>query len=224
MTEVKITNACQIRFEYRWLTENFMCLRAPYVQENQKKCPFTVLPSSGFIDAGQTTVFQVRFTPDEVDDFRATLICEIPYLSHMPPPKVNVTGISRRPLCHVDVQTSDYLSGGRRHPDYTTPLPEDVKVIEIFARGLNCRATKKFAIINPTAASYEVFWTLISDSSGGELRCDTPNAFISSGRKHLASFTYCPTTVKTNEAYFEFRIPEHNVIVPLLVVGRIMPS
>jgi hydrocephalus-inducing protein len=183
-----------------------------------------VLPSSGFIEAGQSTVFRVQFSPEEVDDFKAVLLCDIPYLSQLPPLRINVSGFSRRPLCHFNAQLSDYISGGRRHPDYTFPLPADIKVIEIFATAVGMRTQKRFEILNPTGNAYEIEWTVLHDTSNGQVTCETANAFVSSGRKHMATFSYIPASVKTVETYFEFQIPEHHVRVPLLVVGRIIPA
>lgn len=220
--ECKITNTSQIRFEYQWIVTQFHCLRSDYAATN--KPPFNVFPTSGFIEAGHSTVFKVKFTPEEVDDFTATLICDIPYLTQMKPPSIKVTGFSRRPLCHFNVDMSDYISAGRRHPDYTEELPDDVKVIEIFSPSVGTRSTKKFEIINPTASPYQVNWTIDYDASGGALFCDTPSAVVSSGKRHMASFTYLPTSVKTLEKLYEFHIPEHNVRIPFLVVGRIMPN
>jgi hydrocephalus-inducing protein len=222
MAEAKVTNISQIRFEYRWILEKLDCLRTDYAREHV--LPFSVLPTSGYIEAGQSTTFQVSFAPEEVDDFKAVLLCDIPFLSQMQPLRIQVTGFSRRPLCHFNAVFCDYISGGRRHPDYTYPLSDDVKVVEIFAKGVGARTLKKFDIINPTSAAYEIIWTLINDSANGQVNCEIPNAIVSSGRRHVATFSYLPTSVKTVEALFEFHIPEHNVRVPLLVVGRIMPA
>ncbi|OHT01013.1 hypothetical protein TRFO_07679 [Tritrichomonas foetus] len=222
VVECKLTNTSMIRFEYQWIVAKLQCLRTEYGRGN--KPPFYVQPNSGYIEAGQSTTFKVKFAPEEVDDFSAVLICDIPYLSQMKPPEIVVTGFSRRPLCHFNVEMSDYISSGRRHPDYTQELPEDVKVIEIFSPAVGSRSTKKFDIINPTSAPYEIAWSVVYDTSHGSIFCDTPNAFVSSGKKHVASFTYLPSSVKTVEKLFEFQIPEHNVRVTMLIVGRIMPN
>ena len=220
--ECKITNTSTIRFEYQWIVTQFRALRTDYA--SQHKIPFQVFPTSGYIGAGQSTTFKVKFSPEEVDDFSAVLLCDIPFLTQMDPPKISVNGFSRRPLCHFNVETSDYISGNRRHPDYVQELPEDIKVIEIFSPAIGTRSTKRFEIINPTSSSYEVYWSIIYDTSGGSIYCDNPSAFISSGKRYLASFTYLPTSVKTFETLFEFQIPEHNIHIPILVVGRIMPA
>jgi hydrocephalus-inducing protein len=222
MAEAKITNISQSRFEYRWIVEKLDCLRTNYAREHVS--PFSVCPTSGYIEAGQSTTFSVSFAPEEVDDFKGVLLCDIPFLSQMPPLRIHMTAFSRRPLCHFNAVLSDYISGGRRHPDYTYPLRDDVKVIEIFAKGVGARTLNKFDIVNPTSAVYEIVWTLTNDSADGQINCEIPNAFVSSGRRHVATFSYLPTSVKTVEALFEFQIPEHNIRIPLLLVGRIIPA
>jgi hypothetical protein len=38
------------------------------------------------------------------------------------------------------------------------------------------------------------------------------------------SFSYTPVSVKTVEVQFEFSIPEFEITIPVLLVGRIMPN
>jgi hydrocephalus-inducing protein len=221
-TELRVSNPSSIRFEYHWIIQKLECLRTAYATLHGS--PFSVLPMSGFIEAGQTTIFRVQFSPEEVSDFRAELYCDIPFLSQLPQLKVHVSGFSRRPLCHFNAPLSDYISAGRRHPDYTFPLPTDVKVIELFAATVGLRAQKRFEILNPTGSPYEIQWIMLTDTSNGQVTCETANAFVSSGRKHMATFSYIPVSVKTVESLFEFQIPEHHVRIPILVVGRIIPA
>jgi hydrocephalus-inducing protein len=181
-----------------------------------------VQPNSGFIDPGQETNFQVQFAPEEVDDFSATLVCEIAHITKgTEPPSIQVSGRSKRPLCHFNLETSDYLTAGRRRPDYGDPLPDDIRVIELFSKGIGQKTRKRFEIINTTETPYEIGWLSKSDQT--VITCETPTAIISSGRRHVASFSYAPTSVKTVESLWEFQIIEFGVKVPLLVVGRIMP-
>ena len=202
--------------------KDLVALKTNYVEMNGS--PFKVLPESGFVEPGATAVFRIVFSPLEVDDFSAKLVCQIPYLAQeQSPPIVNITGFSRRPLCHFDVTMSDYISAGRRHPDYTYPLPDGIKVMEIFSGKVGLRNIKKFAIINATNEPYETRWINISDNSNGAIACITPQALISSGKKYQMSFSYTPASVKTVESLWEFQIPAHQISVKLLVVGRIMP-
>ena len=231
ISTVTMTNTCGIRFDYSWNTSVFGSLRTDYAQT--MKSPFSVEPNSGFIEPGETQTFNVMFSPIEVDDFNSHLTCDIKHLVKQQPPEIYVTGRSRRPLCHFNLITSDYLSAGRRHPDYTSSLPENVKVIELFSKGIGQKVNKKFEIINTTEEPYEINWTqsalyddyndessLIPDKS---IVCEIQHAMISSGKRHTAIFSYTPTTLKTIESLWEFKIPEYGVSIPLLVVGKILP-
>jgi hydrocephalus-inducing protein len=220
--DVKVTNPSLIRFEYTWSVLKFESLRTDYAAT--RRPPFTIQPSSGYIDAGQGTTFRVNFKPEEVDDFTATLRMNIPFLSPMDPPSIFVSALSRRPLCHFNVEMSDYLSAGRRHPDYTEPLPEGVKVIELFSPAVGVRRFKRFEIVNPTSSPYEIEWRMKNEVDKSPIECQTREAFVSSGKRYLLSFSYTPVSVKTLEVQFEFSIPEHHVAIPVLVVGRIMPN
>jgi hydrocephalus-inducing protein len=181
-----------------------------------------VEPAAGYIEAGATTLFKVKFTPLEVDDFTAQLWCDIPYLTGEPP-VIHLTALSRRPLCHFNVDLSDYISAGRRHPDYTYKVPDDIKVIELFSRGLGVRTLKRFELINPTARPYEVQWKYIGEGKS-PIFCETQHGLLSSGKRSFAVFGYIPVSVKTVESLWEFQIPEQSMSVQFLFVGRIMPQ
>jgi hydrocephalus-inducing protein len=219
MVECRLSNNAQIRFDYNWRVSKFISLRTNYAQT--RPSPFSIEPVSGYIEAGATTVFKVRFKPLEVDDFTAQLCCDIPFLSQSDPPVISVSGLSRRPMCHFNVELSDYLTGGRRHPDYTYPLPSDIKVIELFAKGVGHKTLKRFELINPTASPYEVSWRYIGEGQT-PMSCETPNGLISSGKRSLVIFGYLPVSVKTVESLWEFQIPEQSIRVQFLFVGRIM--
>ena len=216
----RMVNTSQIRFDYNWRVENFRSLRTNYAETREPA--FSISPSSGYIEAGQSTTFYIAFEPQEVDDFTAFLRCEIPFLSQMPAPTIYVSGFSRRPLCHFNVVLSDYISAGRRHPDYTDPLPEGIRVIELFSNGIGKVAKKRFEVINPTSSSYEINWKPASNAKSS-ITCDSPAALVSSGKRYSVSFSYLPTSVKTVESQWIFQIPEHQVSVPFLFVGRILP-
>jgi hydrocephalus-inducing protein len=219
VAECRLTNASQIRFDYSWRIAKFVSLRTNYAQVRVP--PFAVEPVSGYIESGATTTFKVNFTPLEVDDFTAELRCDIPFLSQSDPPVVGLSGLSRRPLCHFNVELSDYLSAGRRHPDYTSPLNLDMKVIELFAKGVGYKTLKRFELINPTASPYEVNWRYIGEGPT-PIFCETPDGLISSGKRSMVIFGYLPVSVKTVESLWEFQMPEQSVRVQFLFVGRIM--
>lgn len=220
-SEVKITNPTTIRFDYSWRIAEFKSLRSEYVSSHGY--PLKVTPHTGFIEPGGSTVFSITFAPMEVDDFTANLVCDIPFIQ-TPPPSVRVTGLSRRPLCHFNVQLSDYLT--RRHPDYTYKLPNDVKVIEIFAKKVGAKAMYRFEVINPTSSPYEVTFSRVDNGEplSSKVNCETPNALLSSGKRFSAAFSFVPDSHKTIESLWEFKIGGHDGVVTILVVGRIMPQ
>jgi hydrocephalus-inducing protein len=217
----KIQNPSQIRFEYSWITTQFGGMRTNYALVHGS--PFAIVPTSGFIEAGQTTIFEASFSPEEVDDFSAHMRCEIPFLGQTEPPSVYMWGRSRRPVCHFNIKMSDYISAGRRHPNYTDPLPDGVKVIEMFSHKIGERTVSKFEIINTTEAPYEIVWQRTGSNDDSVIQCNTPRAVISSGKRHTASFSFTPVSVKTLESLWHFSVPEHEIRVYLLIVGRIMP-
>lgn len=223
IVEVNMHNTSQVRFEYSWSHKDFVALR----QGNGPNIhfPFSIEPRTGYIDSGSTTKFRVIFSPEEVDDFNAVLHCDVPYLTNSKPPQILVSGFSRRPLCHFDIQMSDYISAGRRHPEYKYKIPDDIKVIEIFSPSVNTRVNKKFELINPTSTPYEVTWTRVKiegEQKDKAIVCDTPNVLVSSGKRYPVSFSYIPQSAKTIESRWEFQIPEHNVSVQFLIVGRVI--
>lgn len=217
---ITLKNTCNIRFEYGWRTLHFISHQSNYSAVNRS--PFSVLPKTGIIEPGFSTTFKVCFTPEEVDDFNATLQCEIPFLSQMDPPRIEVSGFSRRPLCHFNVNLSDYISAGRRHPDFVFPLPEDIRVVELFSSGVGKKAVKKFEILNTTSHPYEIVWTQNKEYSNESISCETLKGCISSGTGYSISFSFLPKSAKTVESLWSFAIPEHKIQIPFLFVGRIM--
>jgi hydrocephalus-inducing protein len=218
--QISLKNTSQIRMEYTWRTTNFESLKTAYA--STYKCPFSVMPMSGYIDAGKTGTFTVAFIPEEVDDFTAVLRCDVPLLFLATPPEITVTGFSRRPICHVDAELSDYLSAGRRHPDYVYPLPDGVRVIEMLSNGVGVLSRRKFEIINTTQSAYEIVWKRVKEHTTPMICCEVPQACVPSGHRHVASFTYNPTSVKAVESLWMFTIPSHEITVHFLIVGRNM--
>ena len=215
--DVKVTNTCQIRMEYTWIVQKFESLRSDYCLT--RPSAFSIEPSTGFIEAGQSTTFHVLFAPMEVDDFVCVMKCNIPYLSLSDPPKINLNGLSRRPLCHFNVKVSDYLE--RRHPDFTYELPNDVKVIELFSSGIGTKKIFKLEVVNPTAAPYDTNWSIVNDNSNGAITIENNSALLSSGKRYLFFVSFVPNSAKLVESLWEFSIPEHEIKIPFLFVGRI---
>lgn len=145
------------------------------------------------------------------------------FLVNLEPPTILVSAYSKRPLCHIQTDGSDYLTAKRRPPDYKYPIPEDIRVIEIFSKRVNVSVTKKFEVINPTSNSYEIAWIENPEYNSPCIQCDNLNVTISGGKRMLMSFTYTPSSLRPIEAIWEFDILSHNIRIPILFVGRVMP-
>lgn len=216
---VKLTNTSYVRYEYRWRIARFQSLRTEYSLTHEP--PFMIHPSSGYIEPGTHVMLQVKFAPLEVDDFVAKFVCEIPNLTDQDPPSITVTGLSKRPLCHFTVETSDYLK--RRHPDYKNKLPNEIRVVEIVATEVNKKVAKLIEFINPTSSPYSIQWTHIGDTPS-PITCEATNSLVSGGKKILISFSYTPVSMKIVESRWDFTIQEHNLRVPFLFVGKVVPK
>ena len=254
VSEVEIKNVSSIRFDYTWVTNKYDALRGGREFTSSHSSPFSVLPTTGFIPAGESQIFNIRFTPVEVDDFSSNLWMDVPYLEQQMQnlqqqvisphpgttkdqlkeqkeilenlqdyPEIFVSGYSQRPLVHFDVDLSDYITAGRRHPNYNYPIPDDIRVIELFSSGIGKTSCKKIKIINPTSNPYEITWDEDNEHNSPAITCDSTRALVSSGKTYTISFSYKPTSLKAVESLWSFAIPEHNVTIPFLIVGKIMP-
>ncbi|EAY09922.1 hypothetical protein TVAG_481960 [Trichomonas vaginalis G3] len=221
-TPIEINNQSKIAVRYMWKVINYSTM------DGEKRCPFSVDPYTGIIPSNTVKSFDVVFSPTAVDDcscdicvvFGDEAIETFEKMSHDDLQFINVTGLSRRPICHFDVKQSDYLN--RRHPDYTYHLPEDVKVVEVSSKEVGEKAQLKFGIMNTTNMMYESYWHLVSGQDA--ISCETPIQIISSNRRYEMIFDFTPTSVKTIETLWEFKVPQHNVCVPFLIVGKVIPQ
>jgi hypothetical protein len=218
IAEFHLKNTSQVRFRFEWLADKFEALRTDYAKNFES--PFVIRPADGAIEPGHTATFRVEFFPVEVDDFRAVASCDIPGVAQPQSPQVTLVGFSKRPVCHVAAELSDYLSAGRRHPDYTYDLPVDIRVIELFGIGIGQQVRRKFEVLNTTELAYEVFWKEDREHGNKAITCETERVFVSSGQHFMVSFVYRPSTRKLVEAVWHFTIPSHDVTTALLIVGR----
>ena len=221
--DVKMTNQCQIKFEFYWRDADYQAARTDYA--SQHKAPFDIVPRHGFIEPVSSQMFKVIFAPEEVDDFAGRLICDIPFNTGQSP-IINVSGLSRRPIIYFNVEQSDYLS--RRYPSYIKAVPAETRIVEIAVSSNHAGKTNhlKFDVVNTTSQPYEFSWTKSSTVVDGEeskaIVCETPCGMISGGKKVVMNFSFTPGQQRTVEANYEFLIPSLGVRVPFLVVGRIV--
>ena len=214
---VNITNTCSIKFGFKWFAT---------VPEEIKTAdgtpPFTIEPSEGVIEPGTSTKFAITYAPTTIGNFQSKLVCDVPSLSIHEDPTVFVSGSSRRPVCHIVCDASDYLL--RRHPDYSYDIPPGTRVLEIFSKGVNISSSKIVEVMNTMETAYDAVWTQMNETYDEKsITCDQTIAIISSGKSLRTSFTYRPTKARTVESLWKLSIPSTNTYAYILVVGRIMP-
>ncbi|KAJ3206444.1 hypothetical protein HDU82_004517 [Entophlyctis luteolus] len=186
-------------------------------------CPFSVTPSSGSIEAGESESIAVKFSPLEDGVFNFKLVGKMQNLpKDTKPISIKLIGASLRPFCHFELEESDYLTGDRRNPDIGNSevplnLPQQTKVIEFGSCGVKVRNTKRFYIVNPTNFSYEFEWSTSSTLDQKIFRCVTPRGTVASNKKFEIVF---PEVIDVKESFWTFSILDHNISIPFLLVGH----
>ncbi|XP_013359426.1 PREDICTED: hydrocephalus-inducing protein homolog isoform X2 [Chinchilla lanigera] len=190
--------------------------------------PFSVEPSSGIVPVGKTQRIKVKFSPLDTGNFESNLFCQIP---NLPPgqqgPVLVAKGKSSLPICHFDLKDSDYIRGLQRSSELrvsgTGPLDPNTRVIEFNAVGIGGKNLQTFTILNPTNSSYSFCWTSEESESlqnPSAFTCLTEKGYIHPEKKAEIVFQFMPSHLDITEALWTFLIPEHNISVPFLLVGR----
>ncbi|XP_004431871.1 PREDICTED: hydrocephalus-inducing protein homolog [Ceratotherium simum simum] len=190
--------------------------------------PFSVEPTSGIVPVGKTQKIQVKFSPLEVGDFESNLFCQIP---NLPPgeqgPVLSAKGQSFLPICHFDLKDSDYISSHRRNPDLRGPsggaLDPNTRVIEFTSANIGEKNLRNFTILNPTNSTYSFCWMseeMKSLQNPPAFTCLTEKGLIHPEKKAEIVFQFTPLHLDIMEAFWTFLIPEHNITVPFLLVGK----
>ncbi|XP_074055255.1 hydrocephalus-inducing protein homolog isoform X3 [Macrotis lagotis] len=190
--------------------------------------PFSMEPESGIIPVGKKQTIKVKFSPLEVGEFENSIYCQIPNLA--PGAQglmVAVKGRSLLPYCHFDLKESDYISNQRRNPELSgpngTPLDPNTRVIEFISVGMGTKNIQTFTIMNPTNTTYSYHW--ISEEAENlqnpsSFICLTQGGTIHPEKKAEISFQFTPHHLDITESFWTFLIPEHNISVPFLLVGK----
>nr|XP_023493063.1 hydrocephalus-inducing protein homolog isoform X2 [Equus caballus] len=190
--------------------------------------PFSVDPASGIVPVRKSQKLQVKFTPLEIGDFESNLFCHIP---NLPPgergPVLLAKGRSVLPICHFDLKSSDYISGHRRNPDLRGPsggaVDPNTRVIEFTSVGIGRKNLRTFTILNPTNSTYSFCWVSEETESlqnPPAFVCLTEKGLIHPEKKAEIVFQFMPLHLDVTEAFWTFLIPEHNITVPFLLVGK----
>lgn len=193
--------------------------------------PFSVEPSFGKIEPGKSQIFKVKFSPLNVNEYQARLVCQIPNseegkIGHIIP----IKGRSLLPYCHFELEQSDYVTSGRRNPDLPGPsgaasglgLDPLTKVIEFNSIGIGRKQRKLFNIINPTNVDYDFEWIKEEQNDGkrhNQFTCVNSRGFLSSGRTGQTGFEFEPNEIGVDESFWRFCIPKLNLSIPVLLVG-----
>ena len=212
-----ITNTSSISFDFDWSIGGFTSLNPTY--SLKYVCPFTVQPQSGTIMPGEEFQFKATFAPLSDDEFSAKAVCKIPGLFDIP--VISLRAISQRPIIHINMELSDYLTSKRRTSEFTEEVPINTRVIELISKEKGAAIKKMIEMINTTDTPYEIQWTCKFDHSNGSIKCMTPSAFISSGKRFFSTFIFTPKEIKTVEALWSFTIPNHSITADILIVGRV---
>eukprot|EP00939_MAST-03C_sp_MAST-3C-sp1_P000134 g134.t1 len=182
--------------------------------------PFEVRPVSGKLAPGASATCSIVFAPIDAGTFRYTARCHMPHLSaESSPLEVSLMARSRRPVCHFDIEPSDYFS--RRPSDLPRVdfVDSNTRVLEIESLGTNVRNTKRFHVVNTTNAAYEFSWELLEGSE--HWRCAATRGLILPGKRFEMSFEYTPTVVGHHESFWRFTIPQRRIAAVFALVGSV---
>nr|KAF6318524.1 HYDIN axonemal central pair apparatus protein [Pipistrellus kuhlii] len=189
---------------------------------------FSVDPISGIVPMGKSQKIKVKFSPLEVGDFESTISCQIPNLAPgVQGPVLTAKGRSFLPICHFELKESDYITGHRRNPDLRGPgggpLDPNTRVIEFTCVGIGGKNLRSFTILNPTTSIYCFRWVSEEAESlqnPSAFTCLTEKGCIQPEKKAEIIFQFMPLHLRITEAFWTFSVPEHNITVPFLLVGK----
>ncbi|ELK36190.1 Hydrocephalus-inducing protein like protein [Myotis davidii] len=169
---------------------------------------FSVVPISGVVPVGKAEKIQVKFSPLEDGDFESTIICQIPnLLPGEQGPVISAKGRSFLPICHFELKESDYITGHRHNLDLRGPgggpLDPNTRVIEFTSVGIGGKNLR--GSLGQKGPQHHYFSKVRSSS-----RTLDPHII----------FQFTPLHLKITEAFWTFSVPEHNITVPFLLVGK----
>nr|XP_033799169.1 hydrocephalus-inducing protein homolog isoform X3 [Geotrypetes seraphini] len=194
--------------------------------------PFSIEPSRGIILPKKQQDFLIKFFPQEVGEFEGKLFCSIPnLLGDQLYPELKLKGKSLLPYCHFELEDSDYITKNRRNPELRGPqgtppgttLDPNTRVIEFSIIGVHTKSTRSFTIMNPTNSAYSFKWTcedILSLQSVPAFHCLTKSGWIRSEKKAEITFEFISQELNIVESFWTFTIPEQNISVPFLLVGK----
>ena len=228
--EFTVTNESKIALPYTWEwtpseVRSSSSSRGSIVSSSSSSIPrpFAISPPHGTIEAQDEATFVLRFHPSEVENFRYQLMFKSDQRSTSSPIVLPISGKSKRPVCHIDVQPSDYAvirrSANLPGPKGELgPLDPNIRVVEMASLGIRVRNTKRFFVVNPMNISYEFNWRPIG-SPVASFRCASPSGLMLAGKKCEMVFEFTPNSACLVEAFYAFAIPQFNIEQVFLFVG-----
>lgn len=137
------------------------------------------------------------------------------------------------PVCHLECNSNNvYLQtmrpGSMKTPQLFANLicsnPKSVKVLEIIGQGVGITITNHITVLNCINQPYDVTLQRLPESNSSIVSTFGAGGRVSPGETSIIRFDYTPTRESTRagveEGFFILRIPQHDVTLPLLVVGR----
>ncbi|KAL0040642.1 hypothetical protein WJX79_000331 [Trebouxia sp. C0005] len=220
-----LKNAGLSNVDYKWAVQTLD-------GANDTSGTYVVTPEGGCLAAGETAAITVKFSPQEVEDCSRRLVATIPNLSaSLQAPNRALTASVLRPWCHFDLPPSDYITAGRRSPDMPSPgrsqgpIDPATKVLEIQSLGVKVHNVKRFWVLNPTSMAYTFAWEGLDAGNPGAaaspFHCSTMTGVLAPGKRYEMVFQYTPNEDKLQESFWRFKIPEHKLDMPVLVVGHV---
>lgn len=143
-----------------------------------------------------------------------------------------LTSTATLPVCHVDCPVSEYLQVSRagslptpqRFAALVSTNPKAVSVLEITGQGVGVMVSGLVTVTNCINKPYSMSLQRLPESSPSIGTTFGQGGTLASGEQSRIRFDYTPTRESSKypaeEAFYILRIPEHNITMPLLVVGH----
>ncbi|TNJ29158.1 hypothetical protein GMRT_15801 [Giardia muris] len=146
---------------------------------------------------------------------------------------IMLTATATLPLCRLECESNSTYLQKQRHGSLKTPQlftnlicsnPKLVTVIEITGQGVGVTVTGHINVLSCINQPYDVTLQRLPESSSTISTTFGEGGRIQPGETSIIRFTYTPVRESARlgieESFFVLRIPEHDVVLPLLVVGR----
>ncbi|ORZ34407.1 hypothetical protein BCR44DRAFT_1513959 [Catenaria anguillulae PL171] len=211
---------------YRFQVHNTSTVRLNYAFVDLDADFLVVEPARGEVPPNDFVTISVKFTPLDEGLYEETLclaFSNVSPQSKLPSQHlIEVTGSSLRPFCHFDLPDMDHVhaASGGGGAAMERPVDAGTRYLEFTSAGVRTRNVKRFYILNPTHLDWRFEWLPASPSEPSPFTCLTPSGLVLHHKRSEIAFDYSPETTGTVESTWFFSIPQHNIRVPFLLIGR----